>query len=786
MKDYLKILFTVRGAAFWLNLLGLSMAFVIFYVLMAEVMWHVTFDRFHKDANRVCQVYHKNVLLDKTHWSSYHKRFQNEDGEIATCAIALAEDISKYSQDIEAQVLIVSEYEDCLAPTNAEEDSIQASFITYGGKLFDVFTFDFVEGDGKVIDNPNNLYFPLSLAKRLFGEKGPYVGRECTVNGETGKFVAGVYRDFPSNSQMGNAVYKCTSEAHWQNEITLGWIHSWWYKLFVKLREGVNGEDLSKQLIASSPSIREAAEHFTFVPLHDLYYTNENGQEEQAFNKRAGNRSIVMYLAQIALFVILMAAINYVNFSIAQVPAQIKGINVRRILGEKVWSIRFRLLSQAFFNIVMALLLGWALLTIIIQKGLVDEWLKCELSFSHNTSVLWMLTALAILIPIVAGGYPAWYVTSRKPAMIINGNFALSPAGKAFRRFLIGFQFSVSMVAILMMLLVWGQINYVRTSPVGYARDSIIYVTGGSNMKAYQVPLKESLKMHSAIKDVSWANFRFGEDSNNSFAVFNNIQITPFPVHHDFFKTMGIKITEGRDFRPEDNNNVYILNETARKKFNLDFKTNLFFGEIIGFCEDIKYGSFKKAVEPIAFLLIHEGGAHCVIRLSSPERRAEVIDYVNEVFAKVSNGAFEWEVATSKDIADVAYAKEMKLMKLMILVSIVSLLIPLIGIFGLVLFETQAKRKEIGIRKVFGSTTKGILVMFNAQYLRILVVCFVIAIPVALHLYNIWIESFIYRTPMLWYLFGAAFLIVATVVCLTVTIQSWRAAKEKPINTITK
>jgi len=134
----------------------------------------------------------------------------------------------------------------------------------------------------------------------------------------------------------------------------------------------------------------------------------------------------------------------------------------------------------------------------------------------------------------------------------------------------------------------------------------------------------------------------------------------------------------------------------------------------------------------------------------------------------------------------VAYADEMKQLKLLVLVSIISLLIPLIGVFGLVLFETRAKRKEIGIRKVFGATTRGILVMFNMQYLRTLAMCFVVAAPVAYTLYNRWIESFAYRTPVHWWLFGAAFLIVAFVVCLTVTIQSWRAAKERPVETIMK
>ena len=175
-----------------------------------------------------------------------------------------------------------------------------------------------------------------------------------------------------------------------------------------------------------------------------------------------------------------------------------------------------------------------------------------------------------------------------------------------------------------------------------------------------------------------------------------------------------------------------------------------------------------------------------MLRLTSPDKIAEVSRYVDEVFAKVIDGTSEWEIYTNSDIADAAYADEMKQLKLLVLVSIISFLIPLIGVFGLVLFETQARRKEVGIRKVFGATTKRILVMFNWEYLRILVVCFVIAAPVAYSLYERWIETFAYRTPMHWWLFGVAFLLVAAVICLTVTVQSWRAAKERPVDTIMK
>ena len=185
--------------------------------------------------------------------------------------------------------------------------------------------------------------------------------------------------------------------------------------------------------------------------------------------------------------------------------------------------------------------------------------------------------------------------------------------------------------------------------------------------------------------------------------------------------------------------------------------------------------------------MLYQGGhQYYILRIDSPKNFHEVTAYVKNVVQDLYGSTDGLEIFTADKALDNTYEEENKQTNLLLIGSVASLLISLIGVFGLVLFETRAKRKEIGIRKVFGATTRGILVMFNMQYLRILAVCFLFAAPVAYTLYNKWIESFAYRTPIHWWLFAVAFLIVAIVICLTVTIQSWRAAKERPVETIMK
>ncbi|MBR4846222.1 MAG: ABC transporter permease, partial [Bacteroidaceae bacterium] len=414
MKEFLKNLFAARGAAFWLNLLGLSLAFVIFYVLMAEVMWHVTFDRFHKDADRVCQVFYKDITPDE--WEELAGYSKIEKKHFTT---AFVEEICRSTQDFEASVIVANAYYYGLVPTDIEvvTDSIEIPAVEATEGLFEVFTFDFIEGGTTAISDPNNVFIPLSLAKKLFGETGPYVGRRCGERNKWEAYVGGVYRDFPSNTQLDNVIYRRFSHERWER--------NWDVNLFVKLREGVDGEKLSEQLLANSIMLRNESGHFTFLPIHDVYFADidEKTHMGESFRRHGGNYAIVSLLALVALLVIIVAAINYTNFSMAMVPYQIKEINVRRVFGEKASNIRWRLMWQALLNITLALLLAYALLIIIIQNGLVDEWLKCDLALGNNGVVIGMIIVLAMLLPVVAGGYPAWYVTSRKPSLVINGNF---------------------------------------------------------------------------------------------------------------------------------------------------------------------------------------------------------------------------------------------------------------------------------------------------------------------------------------------------------------------------
>ena len=789
MKDYLKNLFATRRVAFYLNLAGLTLAFVIFYVLMAEVKWVHGFDKFHDGAERICRMDNNGI------WR------QNHNGPTGEWLINNSADAFEAAVYFRWGNKGASFYDIGDSDSTAEFKSISVPILDVTKGLPKVFTFDMVEGNTEDFETPGADFFPLSICQRLFGMEGPYVGRTFSFwrKGGYTRRVSGVYRDFPTNSILSNCIYHSMNEEEYDR-----FMHreasEWASHVYAKVHEGMTPETAASMI---TDKMRELSQDSTIqygLPtLHELYFMSEDAGGEQ------GSRYMTMLYFLIAWLVMAIAAVNYMNFEISLIPYHIKEINVRRVFGSRAWPLRWKQLGRAFFTIVLALCLSLVVLNIIDKQGWLLEYMHADMAFSQNLLILGVMGALTLVILLVSGVYPAWYSTSRKPALVINGNFALSEAGRALRRTLVGMQFTVSMIVITFTLLMTSQTHFLYNTHVGYARDSILYMNVDMLLREqHYAPIMEALNANPDVKEASWSRYRLGESDYTMGwgRQYKGEQISfkSHPVQHNFLSTMGVKLTEGRGFRPEDssvgNYGKIIFNETARKAFNLELNDHIGSetgtAEIIGFIEDIKSGTLHKTVPPTAYYV--QGTTNwgigqylnCAIRLTSPDKAAKVSRMLADLNQELTGGQATMKFYTSDDIADIAYAVENKQFSMVLTGAIISLVISLMGVFGLVLFETQSKRKEIGVRKVFGATTRGILWMFNAQYLRILVTCFVIAAPVAHYLYMVWVESFAYRTPLHWWLFGVAFLIVAAIVCLTVTVQSWRAAKERPVETIMK
>ena len=794
LKSFFQASFASKRIAFYLNLLGLTLAFTIFYILMSEVKWVNSFDSYHKDADRVYKI-HSNLFSE------------DESKMSPSLNVFWINKLMEYSPDVEHSVLITQTRggKNAIAPADSTigTEMIDADFCYVTNDIANVFTFDMIEGNSESISDPSNALIPLSLAKKLYGDKGNYIGRTFG-SGNWFLNVGGVYKDFPTNSIVKNMVYQSMDESIYNKYLSEE--SEWNHFCCVRLRKGANHQKVYENFLYDNRDVFNYLEedklneflkkkYISLIPLHEIYFL------PKAMGGWEGSYYANTLFFVLACLFILIAAINFMNFSMAIVPYHIKSINMKKILGASSLSLRLSLLTEVFLTIVTAIILALILLNILITGGYLTSYIKSDIAFSENIILLVYMGISAILVTLFSGLYPAYYMTSHKPALIINGSFALSQTGRTFRKILIGIQFTFSLITIIIVLLMSSQSYYIRNSSVGYARDSILYVQADQEFVIeYYDAFMSELRSNPYIINASWSQYALGE-TDNSMAWGREYEeqlayFLVYPVEPDFLHTVGIKVSEGRDFRQEDRSGekgVYIFNETAKKKYNLKLNTHIGNGEIIGFIPDIKSGTFKKEIAPLAFYIwgknwgvrVHD--YKCVIRANAPDNIPKIRQFVESTYEKLSSKQSTMlKFYTKEDIAKIAYVDEDKQILMALVGCLIFLFIPIIGVFGLVLFETQAKRKEIGIRKVYGASTNNILLMFNKHYLNTLIICFVIAAPISYYLYTIWVENFAYQIPTQWWLFAVAFLIVAIVVCGTVTIQSWRAARELPVNVLHK
>ena len=635
------------------------------------------------------------------------------------------------------------------------------------------------------------------MAKRMFGKESA-IGK--SIHSKDRVFyvdgmnftVGAVYKDFPENSQMENGIYARINK-HFEND----WL----------------SQNFMGYLLLDSPESRQVVEDnfnstFDFakynvnketrlqlIPITDIYYMP--GQLDDFI--KTGNVDTMRLLVLIALLVIVIAGINFTNFSTSLAPMRIKSINTQKVLGSSTASLRTSLVAEAVSICVFACLLAF-LLTWILNRTEVLSFVEADTNLLHYIPLLFMVLGISVLLGLVAGLYPAWYMTSFQPALVLKGSFGLSASGRKLRTALIGFQYVVSIGLIIGSSFIQIQNNYMRSYKLGFDKDQVAMVTLSQDIvKKSGDLLVNRFKEYAGIEDVGFANTIVGASdvySANDFR-YNNKEFNSeiIDVSWNFLNVMGIPVTSGRDFSRSDaqSDSTFACIFTKRV---LDVvpdmepghpleKSWMGTGNIVGFIDNIKVSSLRSSNRPLLFRLSARFDVLPVsyIRLKVGTNVEEAVAHIHRVIADI-DPAYPFEVEFYDTVFNNLYHKEQYLKKMITLFSLLAIVLSIVGVFGLVVFETQYRRKEIGVRKVFGATVQEILNMFNKIYLKVVSICFVIAAPFAYYGVHKWLENFSYKTPIFWWVFVLAFAVVAAITMLTVTFQNWKVANENPVNSV--
>lgn len=783
IRNFIRI-FQRFKLAMGLNLLGLAAAFVAFLLLMMQWNYDREFDRHDPNAEYIYRI----------------DMGGGDRGKLAVICRPLAEMLMQSSPHIQAGCLLNSwEFEPVLTvEQNGVRNTFKESMMSVSDGFTDVFHFDLVEGEVKSLADMKHILIPLSVSQKWFGNESA-VGKMVFNEMGNSLTVCGVYRDFPKNSTIGNIIYGSMgneNKQEWSN-----WNYNFYIRTDLKDTRAVqelidsylNREDVKN----SDERLADGVELFA-VALPDIH-----SYEPVLYdNTPRTSKQTMMLIFSIAIVILLIAGINYTNFSTAISPLRMKNINTQKVLGATSGELRRDLLTESVIVSLFAYLLGILILWNLEQTAL-NQLVKADIHIWNHPFLLLITAGIAIVLGLLAGLYPAYYTTSFEPALVLKGSFGLSPKGRMLRNLLMGFQFIASFALIIGSLFMYLQNRYTHTASLGYDKEALIVSDLSWNSKKSCTVLENQLKTHPEIAEVTFTQHPFamegdvymnwGREYKDKDISFNVLCVSP-----SFPDVVGLKPKEGRNFREGDQQmkfGAFLINEKMQKEYGIQVGDMIDSMQVVGVVPDYIYGSMRRSITPTALMVYGKqmiewnGGspentyAYMYVKTQKGVNLDDALHIVRGELEKVDPD-YPFDVRFFDDVLNQLYKNEQRLTTLITLFSLLAVFISVVGVFGLVVFDSESRRKEIGVRKVLGSTTGEILWMFNKNYLRILVVCFIIASPFAWYGVNGWLQNFAYKIPIYWWVFLIAFLLVSVVTLLTVTYQNWHAANENPVNSI--
>lgn len=680
--------------------------------------------------------------------------------------------------------------------------------------FLDVFAFRSVEGDVHDLGKPKSVIVSREAAERMRVGVGSLIWVDTDEPQPDGAMeVVAVFEDFPDNSLLGECeVVKNLGETN------LYTTSEWSFNYFVKFRPGADPDEFARQWTNVNQEMqREAAEKrvaagdaadddesgiygVRLSPVSELYFESDSQAP-----CRQGSVVTTYTLLGIAVLVIVLAFINFVNFFFALVPVRIRTVNTFKVFGAPASSLRFNFVFEAFGLVLIALLAAWYV-SFALQGTEFASYISASLALSQNLEVVGLVAVVAFVMALAASLYPAWYITSFAPALVVKGSFGGTRSGRRLRTLLLGVQFFISIGLIIATSFIRLQHDYMMHYDMGFDKENLLAVRLSERGASSYDALRQKLLSDPQVKDVTGATSRlvsvgrmgWGREFKGRQVAFQSYVVQP-----DFLRVMGIPITDGRDFLESDFDKelgTMIFNEAARREFEMQVgdRINGFVSpdeQIVGFCADFNFKPLQYGVSPFCFYLLpkkiqQENYWHLphvvYVRMTPGADIAAVTAHIRRCIAEVDPRTEPGDIVVRvfDEELGLEYDNERKLTAIVGLFALLAVVIALMGVFGLVLFETQHRRREIAVRRVMGASRGEILAMFNRRYVMLVAVCFVLAVPVSIWAVRHWLAGFAYAVPLYWWVFALALAGVLAVTALTVTVRSWRAVNENPAESV--
>ena len=779
LKNYLKIAFRniKRNSTYTiLNISGMAVGMACSILILLWVQDEWSFDRHFKNADNLYRVLEKYISIDG--------HLYQEATTPSPLAAALKE---QYPEIIRS-----SKYVDYPVSIQKGDDYIPERVAFADDDFIKMFDIEFVKGDLKgALNGPNNLVLTEEMAKKYYGNEDP-VGKILKTSGFT-YTITGVIKSFPRNSHLHFdflGLYKSSPMEKYQ------WSTHGGCFTYIELRQGTNGKFVSGKI---KDVIKNNVKDQGYNPeifLQNIKEIHLNSSGKYAFDVPGhGDITYVRILGIVALFILIIACINFMNLATAQSSLRSKEIGMRKVTGSDKTRIIFQFLGESFLIVFVAHIIGMILVELFLPgfNNLTAKHLSVNYLDFHL--YIWLIS-IVLICSILAGAYPALFLSSLKPLNIIKGIINKNPGNAGFRRVMVILQFSLSVLLIICTLVVGSQLRYLQKKSLGLNAAQIGHFRFSNGVRSET--LKADLAKNPDILSTTivFPNF-FDKDGTASGFTWEGSQysgefyFSAIYTDVDFAKSFQLEIKDGRFFSNDftGDTTAVVINERAAGI--LGFKDPigkvLTSGDtryrIIGVIKNFHFKTLKIEIDPLVVMkLPPQISGNCYIKMKTGNISATV-DYIKKLFKSYNlNAPLEFKFLD--DEYDMLYRTEQRISKILFYSSLLAIIISCIGLIGLSLFMTELRTKEIGIRKVNGARSVEIFFLLSKEYLILVMISILIACPVAWYAMNQWLHSYAYRTALNPWFFAEVGLTVLIIALFTVGLQSYKAARKNPVDAL--
>lgn len=784
LKNYFKIAFRnlikQKGYSF-INIAGLATGITCSILILLWVFDETSFDKIHPKGDRLCQV-----------WINAY--FDGKINSWTSVPLPTYEAMKTAHNSIKRS--LVTDWGGDHLLTTGDNRLVKRGFYV-SEEFLEMFEFPLVGGNAaQVLDDPRSIVISQALAKSLFGDEDP-INKVIRIDNENELKVTGVLKNIPKNSSFQFdflMTWKFREQVNeWVRRNTTNW-GNYSFQVFVELNqpEDKKAAEAAIKTMLQDHGEKETKPEFFLYPISRwrLFGNFENGIETGDIN------DYVRLFSVIAVFILLIACINFMNLATARSERRAREVGIRKSVGSN----RIELIVQFIGESTLISFVAFVLAILLAQLALpaYNQLVEKELFIDYTSSGFWLLSgSLILIIGIISGSYPAFYLSSFQPSKVLKGKPTVGKSASLPRKVLVTLQFGFSILLIIGTIVIYQQIQLVKSRSLGYDQENLISINYTNEVKKNYRPIKLELLSTGVVESVTKSNSAITDINSNNFLGWPGkpedlrVIFTTIATEYDYLKTMGIKLLDGRDFSEDfkSDTSAIIINKAGLSLMNLKdpIGTELdLWGskrKLIGVTDDVLMGSPYDPVKPMFIVLQPEWIDVVTVRLKKTKDMQATLDAVKKVFEKYAPAyPFEYK------FADQEFQKKFTTINLTSqlanLFASLAIIITGLGLFGLAAFTAEQRTKEIGIRKVMGASVPGLVGLISKDFSRLVLISFLISAPIAWWLLNKYLERYTIRTEIGWWVFPLTGLIALLFALGIVSTQALKAAYANPAKSL--